>query len=257
MRRIGASIERIASQHERGLSTDDSRGERWARLRSLRRLNIVAPEISAVVEDVYELSVENDLLREENKRLREALYIDPKTGLHSDRYFEQFIYPELEERLTFLRDPIDRRGNDLQLVFGRADINAMNLINEDLSHEGGDRVIKEIAAALQSSIRSTDWVGRYGEAADEFSILLRVPNPVDGLQAASAFRDRFNERIAQIKGVKRPLSVSFGFVVIDNTYQTALQAMEAADTVMYDEKNTWKAMMRAQGKIVSNRLGEE
>src|SRR5213593_4331717 len=58
---------------------------------------------------------------------------------------------------------------------GRADCRGANLdqikvVNDGSGHQAGDLVLRQVASAIQSSLRNTDIASRYG--GDEFAIVL-------------------------------------------------------------------------------------
>lgn len=88
------------------------------------------------------------LINKNSKETRE-LFLDPVTGAYSRRYLESYL-PHLE-------------GMECVDII---DVDKFKHVNDIYGHIAGDMVLREIVAAIQSCIRSTDILVRYG--GDEF-----------------------------------------------------------------------------------------
>ena len=98
-----------------------------------------------------------------DQKLKEELYKDPLTGAYNRRYYEEVV-----------RKSIGPAGIALM------DVDDFKICNDTYGHHAGDVALKTVASAIQSCIRSSDLLIRYG--GDEF--LLVLPGiPSDILQA--------------------------------------------------------------------------
>ena len=95
------------------------------------------------------------------KQLREAAMYDALTHVYSRRYFVD----RLEAELQFAA----RHETPLGLVL--LDLDHLKDVNDTLGHSAGDRVLAELAAAVQAHVRAEDLFGRIG--GDEFGVLCR------------------------------------------------------------------------------------
>ncbi|MFV8819375.1 diguanylate cyclase [Haliea sp. E17] len=107
----------------------------------------------------------SDRVEAEEQRLRadqlETLAtIDPLTRTFNRRYFQDAAAREIARA--------ERQGTPLSLVL--FDIDHFKSINDRYGHVTGDKVINTIAQLVNSRIRSSDVLGRYG--GEEFVILL-------------------------------------------------------------------------------------
>jgi diguanylate cyclase (GGDEF)-like protein len=117
------------------------------------------------------------------------------------------------------------------------DIDHFKKVNDTYGHPVGDEVLREIARRLQGSVRSYDFVGRYG--GEEFLIILNNCEPTSALARADQMREAIAKlevmtnagplRITMSVGVLR--SVDWGSARVSeylNEVDAALYAAKAA-----------------------------
>lgn len=88
-----------------------------------------------------------------DQKLKEELYKDPLTGAYNRRYYEEVV-----------RKSIGPAGIALM------DVDDFKICNDTYGHYAGDVALKTVASAIQSCIRSSDLLIRYG--GDEFLLVL-------------------------------------------------------------------------------------
>lgn len=143
------------------------------------------------------------------------LFQDPLTATYSRRYFETY--------LTHME------GMECVEII---DVNQFKQVNDTYGHPAGDVVLRDIAAAIQSCIRSSDILVRYG--GDEF--LLLFPKMSENDMAEK--NKRIKEAVANIVYTEYPtlhLSVSIGGVC---GVHPIMEAIRQADKQMYENKRT-------------------
>jgi len=172
----------------------------------------------------YLYSIINDITErrkaeEESRRLNEELLImsrvDELTGIFNRRYFEEMLISEL--------DKARRYQTSLSMIM--FDLDHFKEINDTLGHMAGDRVLKKIAQAVRSGIRSSDILARWG--GDEFLILTPVRMPC-ALKLAEKLR-------VMVEGLECGVSASFG-VVEFCMEDTVEDLMKRADRALYNAK---------------------
>ncbi|MGE5346156.1 MAG: GGDEF domain-containing protein, partial [Acidithiobacillales bacterium] len=105
-----------------------------------------------------------------NRELQEASLTDPLTGLRNRRFFSSEISREVAKVLRAFRSSgggLPPEGRDL--VFYLVDIDHFKEINDLYGHDVGDGVLIETAARLESVVRKSDWLIRWG--GEEFLIV--------------------------------------------------------------------------------------
>jgi len=90
---------------------------------------------------------------------KEAIY-DTLTNLFNRRHFE--------ERLSAESQKAFESESNLSMIM--VDIDHFKKVNDTFGHDGGDKVLREIASLLKNSVRKHDTVARYG--GEEFVLLL-------------------------------------------------------------------------------------
>lgn len=120
------------------------------------------------------------LVAQDMAALKSCATQDPLTALGNRRSLEQWLTTELSR---------SRRHNSPLSVM-MIDVDHFKEINDSLGHLGGDRVLKAIAKALESSTRGSDLVFRYG--GDEFAVLLPHTDSKGAENTAAQIREQLN-----------------------------------------------------------------
>jgi diguanylate cyclase (GGDEF)-like protein len=99
-------------------------------------------------------------LRDDTEFAKKLAHVDALTGLGNRRAFD--------EALTREAARADRSANSLFLLLG--DINDFKQINDAAGHSAGDRSLRQVASAINDTVRRADACFRWG--GDEFAVLL-------------------------------------------------------------------------------------
>lgn len=114
------------------------------------------------------------------------------------------------------------------------DVDHFKQINDQHGHDGGDRVLQQVADVLQSACRGGDYVFRLG--GEEFLLLLVDVDQAQAVALAERLRQRMqNESMRLPQECVLRLTVSIGVALYDGhpDYQRMLQR---ADTALYQAK---------------------
>lgn len=150
-----------------------------------------------------------DKSRGENREL----FSDALTGAYSRRYFETY--------LTHME------GMECVEII---DVDHFKQVNDTYGHLAGDVVLKDITAAIQSCIRSTDILIRYG--GDEFLLLFPKMSEKNMLEKNKKIKKAV-ENIVFTEYPDLHVTVSIGGVC---GVHPIMEAIHQADKLMYENK---------------------
>jgi diguanylate cyclase (GGDEF)-like protein len=171
------------------------------------------PELEQVVSL---LAAEASIAIERTKllaRLEQAARTDDLTGLPNRRAWDEHLARELARA----------RRVGTSLCVAMLDLDHFKEYNDLHGHQGGDRFLKEAAAAWQSRIRDTDLIARYG--GEEFAVALLDCD----LAAAAEMVDEMREQTPEGE------STSAGVAAWDGSEGEA-ELVARADAALYEAK---------------------
>tara|TARA_R110000751_G_scaffold172928_3_gene279347 strand:+ start:59464 stop:61953 length:2490 start_codon:yes stop_codon:yes gene_type:complete len=125
-------------------------------------------------------------------------------------------------------------AEDQQLAVLGIDLDHFKDVNDSLGHPIGDRVLQTVAKRLQSTLRESDTVARFG--GDEFAVVQVNP---DQPAAAHALAQRLIDTISktiQIDGQTISIGASIGIAMAPTDGNTAEILLKNADLAMYRSK---------------------
>lgn len=161
--------------------------------------------------------------RQRIQELEEMALLCPLTGAGNRRYAQIQIRNACEE--------LRRYGWPFGVLF--ADIDDFKGVNDTYGHAAGDEVLCMVAHALDSCLRSFDFVGRWG--GEEFLVIL--PNITVEVLSTVAERCRrlIEESVVRFEGQEIQVTVSLG-AVMARADETPEICIERADLLMYQSK---------------------
>jgi diguanylate cyclase (GGDEF)-like protein len=116
------------------------------------------------------------------------------------------------------------------------DIDHFKDINDSYGHLVGDRILKEAACLIMSSIRTYDIAGRYG--GEEFLVVLPDTNVEHALILAERIRTNIAETLHLKAGItiKNPVTVSIGMASALADDSSVSDLLLRADNSLYTAK---------------------
>lgn len=135
-------------------------------------------------------------------------------------------------------DRITKSGSSEPLAVLMMDMNNIKLANDQLGHQGGDRIIADFARIIKTEAVDYGFIGRYG--GDEFFGLF--PNCSEN--AVLEYLQRINEKIVaynllHIRPVEK-ISFAVGYIVESLDHMTIDEMTNEADKRMYARKRQMK-----------------
>jgi diguanylate cyclase (GGDEF)-like protein len=166
---------------------------------------------------------------DERVRAEEALKLqavtDSLTGLLDHNALQDALASEVER---------SRRHSHSMAVL-MMDIDGLKLFNDTYGHQEGDRVLKQVAAALKRELRPHDIVGRY--SGDEFMAILPETNRDDAVSCAKRLLEAVSrEHVQPRMGQNLPLGLSMGLAVFPDDSQNKEELIAYADASLLEAK---------------------
>lgn len=148
---------------------------------------------------------------------------DPLTGCRTRRFLSRGL-PHLMH---------GHRQTGLAMALAIFDIDHFKAINDSHGHSAGDRVLQAVASELQESLRTVDYVVRYG--GEEFVAIL----PGTNAKQAAVAAERVRSRVAALEfdsiapGLR--VTISGGYAILADE-EEADGWFERADSALYAAK---------------------
>lgn len=173
------------------------------------------------------ISVSVNELETAQEELKTLAITDPLTHLYNRRYFT-------DASNTFFNLSL-RYKKPLSLIM--IDIDKFKNINDTFGHPNGDKVLIELAKILQTSLRKSDFVCRYG--GEEFVILLPETDINHAQFLAEGLRiniEAYRMKIENDQTIK--FTISLGISQIDYLKDTTIDnILKRADEALYVAKD--------------------
>jgi len=203
-------------------------------LMDLAGLHAVAPRGAALAEAFARLVVQiearefrlectiEDLLQVKTE-LELANY-DPLTGLPNRVIFRD----RLRQGLALA----ERSGHKLAVMF--LDLDRFKWVNDNLGHEAGDELLRQVTARLKSCVRDSDTLARLG--GDEFACVLpELDDTAIAEKIASRFIAALTDPFALAAGEAR-IGTSIGIAYYPEHHDQADTLLKYSDIAMYEAK---------------------
>lgn len=188
--------------------------------------------VGTIATDITDQKNAETILKEQEARMTMISFQDELTGLPNRALF----YDRINHSLVRAR----RSGN--QVVLMLLDLDRFKHVNDSLSHDAGDELLKIIARRLQENLRDMDTVARLG--GDEFVVVL------EGVQADDDVALIANKILkgvaapATIMGHEIATSVSVGISLYPADGETTDTLLQHAEVAMYKAKAAGKNCFR-------------
>ena len=171
--------------------------------------------------------IDRALEADQHKR---AATLDPLTGLHNRRGFE--------EAFTLITA---REG---ALVY--SDLDRFKSLNDTLGHPAGDAALVHFARIIREQIRTGDVAGRIG--GEEFAVWLPETSLELGARIAERIRLKLGGTAWDWQGRAWPLSASFGVAACPETSSSLDNLPAQADSALYAAKRGGRNRVERAGR---------
>ena len=152
--------------------------------------------------------------------------LDSLTGVSNHNHFIEVLYQEAEVSLS--------AQSPLSLIM--LDIDHFKLYNDTYGHTIGDQVLRLTVQAIESHIKTTDTVGRWG--GEEFGIVLPNASTTQANMVANRIRRTLSElSLFNVEGKTLPKpTISQGIATIPDHTSSVNELVVIADRALYRAK---------------------
>lgn len=172
---------------------------------------------------VHGMESEGENLRKRLQEKHEQAVRDPLTGLHNRLAYDERVIQEFARW--------KRYGQPMVLMM--IDIDHFKKINDSYGHKAGDKALILIANQIQSNLRESDFLARFG--GEEFIVLM----PETDLKSAVIAADKLLKAVEQCQfhyqNAQVDITISAGLAQL-RTDDTTESLFQRADDAMYRAK---------------------
>jgi len=238
---------------ELAISADLSQDPKWAPIRAMAEMAGVAHCWSMPIKDPSGEVLGTLALYGRRPRLPQPEHIAllrdwarvASTALERTRSIARLKHDARHDSLTGLPNRaaifekldavIERVRPQVPLAVYFVDLDGLKALNDTLGHDVADEMIREVAQRLLGSVRTDDFVGRFG--GDEFIV---ISEAIGDVNEAGQLGERLLGAIAQpLPGLgARVVTASIGIALIRSSGIEAREAIRRSDAAMYEAKRT-------------------
>lgn len=208
-----------------------------------------------------ELAERNRALANANELLLEASLTDPLTGLRNRR----FLFEEVSRHVELIRrwhnDEEHEASAAFNLFFLLVDLDHFKPVNDRCGHPAGDQMLQQVRDVLLRSVRSSDFVVRWG--GDEFVVVSRNARPEQVESLAERIRSEIAAEIFRLETahvVRSTCSIGFAgfpFISSDPDKINWEQVLGLADSALYlakQQRDCWVGYFGVNPAVTNDSL---
>jgi two-component system cell cycle response regulator len=150
---------------------------------------------------------------------------DPLTGLFNRGIIMDLLSRELSRT--------HRENGCTTILLG--DVDHFKDVNDTLGHIAGDEVLREVARRMLASVRSYDYVGRYG--GEEFLVVLNNCDASEQLRRAEQIRRAIAS--VPVQTIQGPIPITMSLGVLSSRdwgLRLVEELLQEADVALYKAK---------------------
>jgi diguanylate cyclase (GGDEF)-like protein len=195
-----------------------------------RRFHAESQELTSVQQDARSRALQAVYQADEARRatdtFRELAHRDALTGLHNRRHADEELPAALATAAA--------RGTPVSIAL--VDLDHFKRVNDTLSHETGDRVLRRVAEVLVAAAPADAVVARHG--GEEFLVLLPDTDDTDARRACERIRTAVSQAGWSPVTGGLPVTCSIGVTTVTGPGTAPASALAAADRYLYAAKRS-------------------
>jgi two-component system cell cycle response regulator len=177
---------------------------------------------------LQELEVRIERAIQISNNFMKLTYVDALTGVFNRRLFDDRLPTEINRT--------KRYSQNLSLIM--LDIDHFKKFNDTYGHRAGDFVLSSLAQHIKKSLRTQDFVCRYG--GEEFVIIMPMTKGPDAAMVMSRIRADLQDRYfySPYDNQDFNIHISVGVAQVPEDASDADSLTRAADEALYEAKET-------------------
>ena len=186
-------------------------------------------------------------LETQYEQLQNSAQRDELTKVYNRSFLDEFLDKMFKQSL--------RDGSILTIGF--LDLDHFKHVNDTYGHSAGDQILKAAGEILQSEVRGSDVVGRYG--GEEFLIVLPETPPVGAQDVFQRILEAFRQKIHVISsGQQLVVTASIGIATHSPEYPfpNIGEQIKAADKALYQVKQHGRNNFRMSGEATMGSMNQ-
>lgn len=168
-------------------------------------------------------------------KLKQASLKDSLTGSYNRQYVDEYLKTIL---------PLSNREHK-KLAFLKVGIDHFKAVIDEFDYNIGDKVLKELAKSLESSVRESDIVARID--SDEFLVILHnISNENNAIIVADKIINNFNKiKVIVNEDTKQSLmkTVCTGISIYPDDAEKIEEIFRSSDIALYEAKNIGRGQL--------------
>ena len=211
---------------------------------------VVSTRLKAITEAIND---KEELERSEKAALLESLSVMESRLSDVEKEAEQYKRHLADQKFKSLQDVLTKLPNraafeermeieykrwqryDYPLCLAVVDIDFFKRINDSYGHSAGDKTLKVIASALKKSLRTTDFIARFG--GEEFVVLFPETKLNEMAAPLNKLRNAIKKIPFKFKNQDVSITISIGVTAFKKG-DNPLKVFDRADNALYDAKNS-------------------
>ncbi len=181
--------------------------------------------ICILVEDVTDVCYYQGLLKRTMDDLALSNRIDGLTQVFNRKHWEECLAKEFARAR--------RHNHQVSLIM--FDLDHFKLLNDTYGHQGGDKVLIDIAKNVTSLLRLGDIFGRYG--GEEFAIILPETDLEGAAELAERLRVAIDQTVIEYQQNSIKTTVSIGVAELNSDDSCYEDLISNADVALYKAKS--------------------
>ena len=190
--------------------------------------------------DIEEFIVKIERHLQRKKFFDQSVLVDELTQIYNRRFLEETLPRYFQEYKR------SKQAFSISVV----DIDFFKQVNDTYGHLMGDKVLNEFAQFIKKSIRSSDFIFRYG--GEEFVIIFPETTNEKAKQRLTELIHNFSKRKFTYKEKSFSVTFSAGLFTVENESVTPEEAFKNADHSLYEAKRLGRARVETSYTSLSH-----